>query len=168
MDEKLYDEKLGRAEDRLTGKIEAVNDKIEAVKTELTGKIEAVNDKIEAVKTELTGKIEAVDAKVMTLDKTLNEFRAEIRAENKEFRAEIKADNRETRASFRNNMIAAVTLSVTIMFGTLGMMSILNQRNAPAESFPRPRATQYQTAAPIERPAVAEGAAASADVTAPR
>ncbi|MDR1741713.1 MAG: hypothetical protein LBR38_07740 [Synergistaceae bacterium] len=157
MDEKLYDEKLGRVEDRLMSKIEAVDDKIESVKTELTGKIEL-----------LDAKIEAVDAKVMTLDKTLNEFRAEIRAENKEFRAEIKADNRETRASFRNNMIAAVTLSVPIMFGTLGMMSILNQRNAPAESFPRPRAAQYQTAAPIERPAVVESAAASADVTAPR
>ncbi|MDR1741714.1 MAG: hypothetical protein LBR38_07745 [Synergistaceae bacterium] len=125
MDEKLYDEKLGRVEDRLMAKIEAV------------------------------------DAKVVALDKTINEFRAEIRAD-------VKSENRETRASFRSNMIAAVTLSVTIMFGTLGMMSILNQRNAPAESFPRPHAAQYQTAAPIERPAVAEGAAASADATAPR
>ncbi|MDR1740517.1 MAG: hypothetical protein LBR38_01530 [Synergistaceae bacterium] len=57
------DEKLGRVEDRLTAKIESLNDK------------------------------------VVALDKTVNEFRADV-----------KNDLRETRMSFRNNTIAAVTL----------------------------------------------------------
>ncbi len=71
-----------RAENqKLDGKIEKVDAKIDAVRAELKGDIQKVDAKVDAVRAELKGDIQKVDAKVDAVRAELHEMRAELKGD---------------------------------------------------------------------------------------
>ncbi|MDR1740437.1 MAG: hypothetical protein LBR38_01120 [Synergistaceae bacterium] len=107
------EQKLGRAEDRLTAKIDAVDKNIGTVETVLTAKIDAVDKRFDALSADVKALSQRMD-------------RAEV--QNRETFSEVKSDIREMRGAFRQVCWAAIAVIVAVALGVWNMPKYNEER----------------------------------------